>query len=93
MKQPRKRLNLSFDVRREADRQVYEILSQTPHKTAYMIQTVLAYEANQTSGLDRNVLKQVFREVLTEMNISIGHHPKAEKQDLPDAVFSIFEQL
>ncbi|NLK29273.1 MAG: hypothetical protein GX306_13205 [Clostridiales bacterium] len=88
-----KRINLSFDLRREKDRQVCDILSVIKHKTAYVTEAVLAYEMGNQNTIDKNVIKQALREVLVEMNIKSIENKQEREEVIPETVFDIFEQM
>ncbi|MDK2799605.1 MAG: hypothetical protein PWP27_1822 [Clostridiales bacterium] len=89
-----KRLNLSFDMRREKDRQVCDILSVIKHKTAYVTEAVLAYELKKYSIDDKDMIKQALREVLEETNIKLSNENVQEREEkIPQMVFDIFEQM
>lgn len=88
-----KRVNLSFDMRRDQDRQVYEILSLIQHKTSYISKAVLTYEAGNHKASDKNFIKQALREVLKEMGITIDKNKQDREEDIPEEIFDIFEQM
>jgi hypothetical protein len=88
-----KRINLSFDLRREKDRQVYNILVQVQHKTAFIVETVLYYEKDNQSKFDKNTVKQALQEVLSEMNITIDKNKQDGEDEIPDEIFDLFEKL
>jgi len=89
-----KRINLSFDLRREKDRQVYEILSLKQHKTAFIVKAVLSYETGRQNAVDnKEFIKQALREVLVEMNIKSIENKQEREEAIPDTVFDIFEQI
>lgn len=88
-----KRINLSFDLRRERDRQVYNILVQVHHKTAFIVETVLYYEKDNQSKIDKNTIKQALQEVLSEMNITIDKNKKDSEEVIPEEIFDIFNKL
>ena len=81
-----KRINLSFDLRREKDRQVCDILSVIKHRTAYVTEAVLAYEMGNQNTIDKNVIKQALQEVLVEMNIKSVRISKKGKRLYQDSV-------
>lgn len=89
-----KRVNLSFDMRREQDRQVYEILSLKQHKTAFIVEAVLSYEnGGQHTVRNREFIKEALREVLKEINIAIEDDKKDREGEIPQEIFDIFEQM
>lgn len=88
-----KRVNLSFDMRRDQDRQVYEILSLIQHKTSYISRTVLTYEVGNHKAADKNLIKQALREVLKEMGITIDKNKQDREEEIPEEIFDIFEQM
>lgn len=90
-----KRANLSFDMRREQDRQVYEILSIKQHKTAYIVEAVLSYEnGGQSTVGNEEFIKEALREVLMEMNVtSIENKNEEEVVAIPQKVFDVFDQM
>ena len=88
-----KRINLSFDLRREKDRQVYNILVQVHHKTAFIVETVLYYDKDNQSKIDKNTIKQALQEVLSEMNIAIDKNRQDSEEVIPEEIFDLFEKL
>lgn len=88
-----KRINLSFDLRREQDRQVYEILSSKQHKTTYVIDLILSSENSVNSILDKNSLKECLKEVLEEMSLYSNSSPTIVQDNIPKEIFDIFEQI
>ena len=88
-----KRINLSFDLRREKDRQVYNILVQVHHKTAFIVETVLYYDKDNQSKIDKNTIKQALQEVLSEMNIAIDKNRQDSEEVIPEEIFDIFDKL
>ncbi|WP_207726874.1 hypothetical protein [Anaerosolibacter carboniphilus] len=82
-----------MDIRRGEDRRVNDILKVKTHKTAYVIEAILSFEASKQDGLNNNAIKQALREVLGEININIETKNKGIKQEIPEAVFNIFEQI
>lgn len=93
-----KRLNLSFDLRRDDDREVYQILKNKRYKTDYVVKSILAFE-NDTNikTMDINTIKNALKDVLNETNIGVqdriqnGTHQKGT--DIPNEVYDIFEKL
>ncbi|MPM44139.1 hypothetical protein SDC9_90817 [bioreactor metagenome] len=88
-----KRVNLSFDIRRDQDREVYEILSLIQHKAAYISKAVLTYEVGNHKAADKNLIKQALREVLKEMNFTVSEENQDREEDIPEEIFDIFEQM
>lgn len=88
-----KRINLSFDLRRDRDMQAYAILSSKKHKTDYVVDLLLNNEGIVNQNISKEVIKQALREVLGEMNITIGENKKDRDEDIPEEVFDIFKQI
>lgn len=88
-----KRINLSFDIRREQDRQAYEILSSEQHKTTYIIDLILSSEKEVRDLLDRDILKECLRDVLGEMNLCTKTNFPIIQEDIPEEIFDIFEKI
>ena len=87
-----KRVNLSFDLRREEDRQAYDILSSKQHKTAYIINILLTY-AKGNNLLDKDIIKDALQEVIQQMNIDIHSKGQITQNNIPETVFDIFDQM
>ena len=66
-----KRLNLSFNLQRENDRNVYNIIKSKRQKTAYIIKAVLAYEGVTQEEKELKRIKRALREVLQDMNLMV----------------------
>lgn len=88
-----KRVNLSFDIRREQDRQAYEILSSKQHKTTYIIDLILSERVKFNDILNRNTLKGCLKEVLEEMSLYSNSRSEIVQENIPKEIFDIFEQL
>ena len=88
-----KRINLSFDLRRDRDRQAYNILVQIQHKTAFIVETVLYYEKDNQNKFDKSTIKQALKEVLSEINFTIDKNNEDGEDEIPDEIFDLFEQL
>jgi len=88
-----KRINLSFDLRRDRDMQAYAILSSKKHKTDYVVDLLLNNEGIVNQNISKEVIKQALREVLGEMNITIDENKKDRDEDIPEEVFDIFKQI
>lgn len=88
-----KRLNLSFDLRREEDRLAYEIISSKQHKTAYIVEIVLNNQQETKNVLDKNTMKQVLLEVFQEMDVNINTSKQVCQNQIPEMVFDIIEQM
>lgn len=89
-----KRINLSFDLRRDRDAQAYAILSSKTHKTDYIVNLLLSNGEIDNHITDKNIIKQAIREVMEEMTVVIGENKQnREEEGIPAAVFDIFEQI
>lgn len=88
-----KRINLSFDLRRDRDAQAYEILSSKTHKTDYIVNLLLSNGEEDNPSNDIKVVKQALREVLREMGITIDKNKQDREEDIPEEIFDIFEQM
>ncbi len=88
-----KRLNLSFDLRREEDRLAYEIVSSKQHKTAYIVEIVLTSQQENKNVLDKNTMKQVLLEVFQEMGVNRNTSKQVSQNQIPEMVFDIIEQM
>lgn len=88
-----KRINLSFDIRREQDRQAYEILSSEQHKTTYIIDLILSEGVKSNNTLDRDTLKECLKDVLVEMSLCSNSNQVIVQQDIPKEIFDIFEKI
>lgn len=93
-----KRINLSFNIDRAADRKAYELIQNQQSKTAFIIRTVL-----QDQGIEQNtninVIKQALREVISEEGVMLKSNSskeiknKTDSNVIPDDVFKIFDKI
>lgn len=89
-----KRLNLSFNLQRENDRNVYNIIKSKRQKTAYIIKAVLAYEGVTQEEKELKRIKRALREVLQDMNLMVDKDCNfTEETQIPDEVFQIFDRI
>lgn len=89
-----KRLNLSFNLQRENDRNVYNIIKSKRQKTAYIIKAVLAYEGVTQEEKDLKRIKRAIREVIKEMNLTADKNCYfTDESQIPDEVFQIFDSI
>lgn len=89
-----KRINLSFDLRRDRDAQAYAVLSSKTYKTDYIVSLLLCNGETDNHLIDKNIIKQAIREVMEEMTVVIGENKQdREEEGIPAAVFDIFEQI
>lgn len=89
-----KRLNLSFNLQRENDRNVYNIIKSKRQKTAYIIKAVLAYEGVTQEEKELKRIKRALREVLQDMNLTADKDCYfTEESQIPDEVFQIFDSI
>jgi hypothetical protein len=89
-----KRLNLSFNLQRENDRNVYNIIKSKRQKTAYIIKAVLAYEGVTQEEKELKRIKRALREVLQDMNLMVDMDCNfTEESQIPDEVFQIFDSI
>ena len=87
-----KRLNLSFNLQRENDRNAYNIIKSKRQKTAYIIKAVLAYEGVTQEEKELKRIKRALREVIKEMNLTADKNCDfTEESQIPDEVFQIFD--
>lgn len=93
------RVNLSFDLTRELDKNAYDILSSKSYKTIFVINAILGYQKGENI-INLESIKDALREVLYESNIDIkrtDRNCRDNNEDnqflLPDDVFNVFEQL
>ena len=89
-----KRLNMSFNLQRENDRNVYNIIKSKRQKTAYIIKAVLAYEGVTQEEKELKRIKRALREVLQDMNLMVDKDCNfTEETQIPDEVFQIFDRI
>lgn len=92
-----KRINLSFDLRRDRDAQAYAILSSKTHKTDFVVNLLLDNGGVDNHSIDKSLIKQALREVLKEMSITIGEdkqdREEESSEEIPEEIFDIFEQI
>ena len=90
-----KRINLSFDLRSEKSREVYEIIiSKRSAKTAFVIETVFAYLENNKS-IDKQTIKDAVKEAIQEIGVITLNEANGEEiaGGIPDDVFDIINQI
>lgn len=87
-----KRINLSFDLRREEHRIAYELLSAQQHKTDYIINTILSL-GEVSEKVNRKFIKEALKEALTEINVRFDINNSNRIEEIPEDVFDIFEQM
>ena len=85
-----KRINLYFDLKREEDKEAYNILFNKKRKTDYIIELILASRKN-----DDDSIKKLVKEIIEEYNfIPNKDNVKCEeKSNIPDDIFNFFEQI
>ncbi len=89
-----KRLNLSFNLQRENDRNAYNIIRSKRQKTAYIIKVILAYEGVTQEERELKRIKRALREVIKEMKLTADKHfDFTEESQIPDEVFQIFDSI
>ena len=89
-----KRLNLSFNLQRENDRNAYNIIKSKRQKTAYIIKAVLAYEGVTQEEKELKRIKRAIREVIKEMNLTADKNCYfTDESQIPDEVFQIFDSI
>lgn len=89
-----KRLNLSFNLQRENDRNAYNIIKSKRQKTAYIIKAVLAYEGVTQEEKELKRIKRALRKVLQDMNLMVDKDCNfTEETQIPDQVFQIFDSI
>lgn len=88
-----KRINLSFDLRRDRDAQAYAILSSKTQKTDYVVNLLLDNEEVDNHSIDKSLIKQALREVLKEMNFTVSEENQDREEEIPEEIFNIFEQM
>lgn len=98
MKQNIKRINLSFDLNRETDKKVYELIKGQQSKTAFIIKTVLqSKDIEQNTNID--VIKQALREVISEEGVMLRSNSineiknETDSNVIPDDVFKMFDKI
>jgi len=89
-----KRLNLSFNLQRENDRNAYNIIRSKRQKTAYIIKAILACEGVTQEERELIRIKRALREVIKEMKLTADKHCDfTEGSQIPDEVFQIFDRI
>lgn len=88
-----KRINLSFDLRRDRDMQAYAILSSKKHKTDYVVDLLISNERIVNQNISKEVIKQALREVLEEMNITINKSNQDIDEEIPEEIFELFKHI
>ncbi|WP_350343871.1 hypothetical protein PRVXT_000230 [Proteinivorax tanatarense] len=87
-----RRINLSFDSRKDSHNRSYEMLkNKGREKTDFIVKTILNDKENE----DIELIKAALREVLNESNI-VKEKQKENKdssQSVPDDVFDIFDNM
>lgn len=92
-----KRINLSFDLSRDDDLKVYNILLEQKYKTDYVIKAVLRFK-EQGELVVKEEIKEAVKEVLHEYGgIPKSKHSNTDldrsEDKLPDSVFDMFNSL
>ena len=88
-----KRINLSFDLRKDRYAQAYAILSSKKHKTDYVVDLLLENEEVDNQNISKEVIKQALREVLMETKLIINESKQDIEEEIPEEIFDIFGQL
>ncbi|SHK47430.1 hypothetical protein [Tepidibacter formicigenes] len=93
----KKRINLSFDLEREEDRVVYDLIQSNRGKTKFVIDAVLAFE-NKREGIDIEQFKNAVKEAIIEVGLSIKVDDKnnvviEEENQIPDDLFNMISGL
>ena len=92
-----KRINLSFDLSRDDDLKVYNILLGEKYKTDYVIKAVLRYQ-EKGELIDKKIIKEAVTEALNEYGgIPTTKHATdglgRSEGKLPNEVFDMFNNL
>lgn len=93
-----KRINLSFDINREDDLKVYNILSEQKYKTDYVIRAVLRFLEKENQLITKKEIKEAVKEALEEYGGISDTNKNEEKLEdteykLPDKIFDMFNSL
>ncbi|MGL4731519.1 MAG: hypothetical protein ACRCW0_08040 [Clostridium sp.] len=94
-----RRVNLSFNLDDEDDKEVYDTISKQRFKTNFVCKAVLKYISfidRDKEVITKKELKNTLIEVLKELDISkIGNLDvrNTEEDELPKEVFDMFTQL
>lgn len=86
-----KRINLYFDLKREEDKEAYNILFNKKRKTDYIIELILASRKN-----DDDSIKKLVKEIIEEYNFVPNNKENVnieEKTSIPNDIFDFFEQM
>lgn len=94
-----RRINLSFNLDKESDQKVYEIINKQRFKTNFVCKAVLDYinaVDRDKEVITKKELKNTLIEVLKDLDISkidnfnVGN---TEENELPQEIFDMFSQL
>ena len=86
-----KRINLYFDLKREEDKEAYDILFNKKRKTDYIIELILASRKNNDDSI-----KKLVKEIIEEYNFVFNKKEDIkieEKINIPNDIFDFFEQM
>lgn len=98
----KKRINLSFDLERDEDRKVYNLIQSRRGKTKYVIDAVLLSGIDNGEGFHKDRLKEAVKEVITELGLDIKisekkenniDNLKIEQNRIPDDLFNMISGL
>lgn len=91
-----KRINLCFDMNRPEDTEVYNLLQGKRNKTAYVIETILDSLENNSQSWNREYFKEIFKEALSEINITVREDKEIKPLDegeIPDDILDIISNI
>lgn len=86
-----KRINLYFDLKREEDKEAYDILFNKKRKTDYIIELILESRKNNDDSI-----KKLVKEIIEEYNFVFNKKEDIkieEKINIPNDIFDFFEQM
>jgi hypothetical protein len=92
------RMNLSFNLERENDLKVFNILTEQKYKTDFVIKAVIKYLEETNRDNDKEIMKEAMREVLKEygtisIDSSLNAPQEALSEELPPEIFDMFNNL
>ncbi|KAJ49376.1 hypothetical protein BD780_003497 [Clostridium tetanomorphum] len=91
-----KRINLCFDMNRREDTKVYNLLQGKRNKTAYVVEVILDSLEDKNPGWNRETLKEVLKEALSEINIPVSKDKEIKtlnEGEIPDDILDIISNI
>lgn len=93
-----KRINLSFNLNRDLDAKVYELINNEPRKTEYIIKAIMLLVENEKDNncISKDIIKLAVKEVLSELNVDLkelNNNVEEKVEKLPNEIFDLFDSI